>query len=243
MCGDMANPSANWRRDHPWAVVYDFFVERETVSRPLGRLLLGTDTALIGDTVALLDGVPEGGSVLDIPCGGGVALRGLRPDRSLRYIAADISPAMLARTAEEARRRGLEQVEMVSADVERLPFADGAFDLCLSLAGLHCFPRPAAAVSEIARCLAPGGRFAGSVFLTDGGIRYRPVQIAGRLMGVMGPSGSLADLRRWLSDAGLADIEIRRSGALGYFRAHAPGSVTGSGERDTVRGRGVAAGD
>lgn len=239
----MPDPSANWRRDHPWAVVYDFLVERETVSRPLGRLLFGTDTALIGDTVALIEEVPDGGSVLDIPCGGGVALRGLRPDRELRYVAADISPAMLARTEEEAHRRGLEQVETVSADVERLPFADEAFDLCLSLAGLHCFPRPGAAVREIARCLAPGGRFAGSVFLTDGGIRYRPALIAGRLMGVMGPSGTLADLRRWLSDAGLGEVEIRRSGAIAYFRATSPGRVTRSGPRATVRGRGVAAGE
>jgi SAM-dependent methyltransferase len=219
----MADPSANWRRDHPWAVVYDFFVEREALSRPLGRLMFGTDTRLIGDTIALIDAVPDGGAVLDIPCGGGVALRGLRPARRLRYVAADISPAMLARTEAAARARGLSQVETVSADVERLPFADDAFELCLSLAGLHCFPRPAAAVAEIARCLAPGGRFAGSVFLSDGGLRHRPAFMAGRLMGVMGPSGSGADLKRWLTGAGLVDLDIRRSGPIAYFQATRPG--------------------
>jgi SAM-dependent methyltransferase len=218
----MADVSANWRRDHPWAVVYDFFVEREALSRPLGRLLLGTDTRLIGQTISLIDEVPDGGAVLDIPCGGGVALRGLRPQRNLRYVAADISPAMLARTEAAARARGQSQVETVSADVERLPFADDAFELCLSLAGLHCFPHPAAAVAEIARCLAPGGRFAGSVFLRDGGLRYRPAFMTGRLMGVMGPSGSRGDLRRWVSDAGLVDLEVRLSGPIAYFRATQP---------------------
>lgn len=219
----MADVSANWRRDHPWAVVYDFFVEREALSRPLGRLLLGTDTRLIGETIDLIAEVPEGGAVLDIPCGGGVALRGVRPERRLRYVAADISPAMLARTEGVARARGLTGVETVAADVERLPFADGAFDLCLSLAGLHCFPRPAAAVAEIARCLVPGGRFAGSVFLTDGSIRHLPALTAGRLMGVMGPSGDRADLEGWLADAGLSAVEVHRSGPIAYFRANRPG--------------------
>ncbi len=219
----MADVSGNWRRDHPWAVVYDFFVERDTLSRPLGFLLFGTDTRLIGETTALIGEVPDGGAVLDIPCGGGLALRGLHPERRLRYVAADISPAMLERTLAAAERRGLSQVETVSADVERLPFADGAFDLCVSLAGLHCFPRPAAAVREIGRCLAPGGRFAGSVYLTDSGLRHQPGIVLGRLMGVMGPSGSGADLARWLDDAGLEEIDIRRSGALGYFRARRAG--------------------
>jgi ubiquinone/menaquinone biosynthesis C-methylase UbiE len=216
----MPDVSTNWRRDHPWAAVYDFFVQRETLSRPLGRLLLGTDTDLITQTTAAIAEVPDGGSVLDIPCGGGLALRGLSRDQRLRYVAADIAPTMLERTAEVARQRGLQQqVETVAADVERLPFADGAFDLCISLAGLHCFPRPAAAVREIARCLAPGARFVGSVFLTDGGLRYTPALIGGRVMGVMGPSGSRAELERWLLDAGLEDVGIRRSGAMGYFGA------------------------
>ena len=219
----MADVSANWRRNHPWAVVYDFLVERETLRRPLGRLLFGTDTDLISETVSSIGEVRDGGGVLDIPCGGGLALRGLTRGQHVRYVAADIAPAMLERTAAVARERGLEeQVETIAADVEQLPFADGTFDLCISLAGLHCFPRPAAAVREIGRCLAPGGRFVGSVFLTDGGLRYRPAFVGGRVMGVMGPSGTRADLERWLVDAGMEDVSIRRSGAIAYFRARRP---------------------
>ena len=43
----MADVSANWARGHPWAAVYDFFVEREALSRPAGLLLFGTDTRLL----------------------------------------------------------------------------------------------------------------------------------------------------------------------------------------------------
>jgi SAM-dependent methyltransferase len=211
--------SANWRRGHPWAAVYDFFVERESLSRPLGKLVFGTDTGLLYDGMSSIDDVPPGGAILDIPCGGGVALRALRPDHDVRYVAADIAPAMLERTAAVARERGLDQVETETADVEDLQFADGEFDLVLSFAGLHCFPHPDLAAREIGRVLKPGGRFVGSVFLTDSGIRYQPMVLAGRIGGVMGPSGGRRDLERWLDDAGLHDAAITRSGAIAYFEA------------------------
>jgi SAM-dependent methyltransferase len=215
----MPDVSTNWRLGHPWAAVYDFFVEREALSRPAGRLLFGTDTGLLNERIAAIESVPDGGAVLDVPCGGGVALRGLRPEKDVRYVAADIAPAMLDRTTREARRRGLEQVEMRSADMQDMPFGDGEFDLCVSFAGLHCVPHPGAAAREVARCLKPGGRFEGSVFLTDGGIRYEPMVLFGRVAGVLGPSGGRDDLERWLTGAGLADIDITRSGAIAYFSA------------------------
>ena len=215
----MSGVSANWRAGHPWATVYDFFVERETLNRPVAWALFGTDTRLLYETIDTIAEVPEGGAILDIPCGGGVALRGLRPDHDVRYVAADIAPSMLERTERAARSRGLDQVETVSADVEDLQFADGSFDLVVSFAGLHCFPHPDVAAKEIARVLKPGGRFVGSVFLTDQGVRYQPMIVFGRTAGVMGPSGGRGDLERWLAEAGLGDASIELSGAIAYFDA------------------------
>jgi SAM-dependent methyltransferase len=217
------NPSAAWKAGHPWASVYDFFVERESLARVAGRLAFGTDTRLLYDAIASVGELPEGSAVLDIPTGGGVALRGLRPGQGIRYVAADISPEMLGRAERVARERGVEdQVELRAADVEALPFADGEFDLCLSFAGLHCFPDPRAAVAEIARVVRPGGRFTGSVFLTGTGLRYTPAVVGGRLAGVMGPSGTRADLDEWFHEAGFRRVRIELSGAIGYFSATKP---------------------
>lgn len=218
------NPSAAWKAGHPWAAVYDFFVERESLARVVGRLAFGTDTRLLYDAIASVGELPAGSTVLDIPTGGGVALRGLRPGQGIRYVAADISPEMLGRAERAAREWRVEdQVELRAADVERLPFEDGEFDLCLSFAGLHCFPDPRAAAVEIGRVVRPGGRFMGSAFLTGTGLRYTPGIVGGRLAGLMGPSGSRADLDDWLHDAGFRQVRIELSGAIGYFDATKPG--------------------
>jgi ubiquinone/menaquinone biosynthesis C-methylase UbiE len=219
----MANPSAAWQAGHPWATVYDFFVERESLARVAGQLAFGTDTRLLYRAIDSVSELPEGSTVLDIPVGGGVALRGLKPGQGIRYVAADISPDMLRRTERAASERGVDdQVELREADVEQLPFDDGEFDRVLSFAGLHCFPRPRLAVLEIARVVKPGGQFMGSVFLTGTGLRYQPAIVGGRIAGVMGPSGTRADLDSWLRDAGFRNVQIELSGAIGYFRATKP---------------------
>ena len=219
----MANPSAAWAAGHPWSVVYDFFVERESLARVAGLVAFGTDTGKLYDAIGAIGELPAGSSVLDIPTGGGVALRGIRPGQGIRYVAADISPDLLERARRVARERGVDdQVEFETADVERLPFGVGEFDRVLSFAGLHCFPNPRKAVLEIARVLRGGGKFSGSVFLTGTSIRYVPAIVAGRAAGVMGPSGTRADLERWLRDAGLHNVRIDVSGAIAYFSATKP---------------------
>jgi SAM-dependent methyltransferase len=214
--------SESWRRDHPWAVLYRRFRGSPLVAWPTGHLVFGLDLRELEAPLALIRQVPEGGAVLDVPCGPGTALEALRPEQELRYVAADISPAMLAQTAEVAARRGLRQVETVEADVGELPFADGEFDLCLTLLGLHCVPDPARAVAEMARVLKPGGALAGTILVTDAGPRYWAIRRTARLAGILGPSGGMDDLARWLRDAGLEQEESVRLGTIARFRARKP---------------------
>ncbi len=224
--GRLDGVSDVWRGDHPWASFYDFMVEHERIGGTLWKVGGGTDLRLLYDAAAEVAALPAGAAVLDVPCGGGVALRGLRAGQDVRYVAADISPAMLERTARNAQGRGLDQVECVEADVEHLPFPDATFDLVVSFTGLHCFPCPATAMAEVARVLKDGGVVTGSALLNDNGLRYAPMRVMGRTTGLLGPSGTVPDLRRWLDDAGLADAHVRTSGALTYFRASRPAGQT-----------------
>lgn len=219
----MSRVSDVWQRDHPWAPLYDFVVERSRLGPVLWRAFMGSDLNKLYAAAREIGEVPDGGAILDIPCGGGVALRGLRPGQRVRYVAADISEAMLERTRAEAAQRGLGQVETLAADVGALPFADGEFDLGVAFTSLHCFPDPALAVSELGRVLKPGGRLTGSAFLNDTGVRYEPMRAMGRASGLLGPSGSTADLRRWFAEGGFEDVHLDASGAIVYFRARRPG--------------------
>lgn len=208
-----------WRTNHPWATVYDFLVENRPIGHTVARIGAGTDFGLLWKAADVIGEMPDGAAILDIPCGGGVALRGLRPDQDVRYVAADISDAMLDRTRDAARERGLSRVEYVNADVADLPFDDGEFDLVVSFTGLHCFPEPRESVAEIARVLAPGGRLSGSAVLTDNGLRHVPMRIGGRLMGLLGPSASSSELRDWLATDGFEEITLTPSGGIMYFTA------------------------
>jgi SAM-dependent methyltransferase len=201
---------------------YDFAVEHEWLARPAGLALWGTDTRMLYDSIRTIGELPEGSAVLDVPCGGGVALRGLRPGQSLRYVAADISTDMLDRARARAAALGRDDIEFVEADIERMPFEDNEFDLCLSFNGLHCLPDPPAAVREIARCVKPGGRLVGDSVVRGAGWRQDLAIGFFRRAGVFGVGGTVDDLNGWLTDAGLKVDRLERSGGLAHFTATAP---------------------
>jgi SAM-dependent methyltransferase len=198
---------------------YDFGVEHEWVARPFGLAVWGTDTRMFYDSLSVLGQLADGAAVLDVPCGGGVALRGLRSGQRLRYVAADISTDMLARARRRATGLGLDGIEFAEVDIERMPFADNEFDMCVSFNGLHCLPDPAAAVGEIARCLTPGGRLVASSVVRGAGWRQDLVIGALRRAGVFGVGGTADELRGWLADAGLNLDRLHLSGALAHVTA------------------------
>ena len=99
-----------------------------------------------------------GERVLDAACGTGIVARYAAP-RAGHAVGADVNAGMLAVAARIAP-----QLEWVQADLAALPFEDGAFDLVLCQQGLQFVPDRAAALAELRRVLAPGGRILVSVW-------------------------------------------------------------------------------
>ncbi len=207
-----------WAEEPLWASVYDWSVEHPTLGRFGWRAVVGSDLSLLYAAVAEIGTLPGGSVVLDVPCGGGVAVRGVRPGQGVTYLAVDISQAMLDKTLAAARRRGVaDQVVPRLADVAVLPLADGSVDLVATFAGLHCFPSPRPAIAEMGRVLRPGGVVTGCMIARDTGARYEWLRRLGRRVRMLGDMCSRAELVAWFAEAGI-DLEVTTSGAFAYFR-------------------------
>ena len=97
-------------------------------------------------------------SVLDCGTGTGVLIRALPVNlaRSIRIHGVDRSPGMLARAAIELGRVP-SAVELHRADVRRLPFPSGGFDVVMSAHMLEHLSDPLDGLREMVRVLRPGG--------------------------------------------------------------------------------------
>jgi SAM-dependent methyltransferase len=98
-----------------------------------------------------------GRATLDLGCGEGRAGAALQP-MGHRVTGVDVAPS-LAQLASETG--GYQRV--VVADAAVLPFADGAFDLVVAFMSLQDMDDPAAALTESARALEPGGRLVAAI--------------------------------------------------------------------------------
>ena len=107
----------------------------------------------------------DGGHVLDVATGTGLVAAELRR-RGFRVTGLDQSAEMLAR----ARQRFGEEVALVEASAEQLPFEDATFDHLTVTYLLRYVSDPGATLRELARVVRPGGAIASLEFGVPGGL-------------------------------------------------------------------------
>lgn len=202
----------------PFGAFYDFYIERPWLVQLIGRAVWGIDGSVLYASMAPIERAAPGSTIADVPCGGGVAFRALRPEQEVRYLAGDLDPKMLGRAERRARQRSLSQVELTAADMTDLPFADDEVDLFLSYSGLHMIDAPQRAIAEIGRCLKPGGRLVGTAFFADGSRRARWLFKAGSRSGHALPPGR-DEVVAWLAASGFAEVEIGPQPGFAVFSA------------------------
>lgn len=106
----------------------------------------------------LLPHLKPGSSVLDIGCGPGTITADLAARVAPGPVTAvDQSTDALDVARTEVQQRGVSNVSFATADVHRLDFADGAFDVVHAHQVLQHVADPIAALREMRRVCAPGG--------------------------------------------------------------------------------------
>jgi SAM-dependent methyltransferase len=141
-----------FRLDNPMLVRWEFASEERLEQRnTIYRRLVEGDNAEEVLFAAVEEFAPT--RVLEVGCGaGGMAAR-VRDELGAHVVAVDSSERMVELT----RQRGL---ECYVADVQELPFGDGEFDCVFAGWVLYHVRDRERAISECARVLRPGGRFA-----------------------------------------------------------------------------------
>jgi len=106
-------------------------------------------------TMDLLE-ISPGERLIDVGCGTGNYTRWLaRETRDGLVVGTDASEAMVAAAA---ARDSADNAAYLRADACDLPFDDGSFDAACSVGVVHMIEQPMAAIDEMVRVIAPGGR-------------------------------------------------------------------------------------
>ncbi len=133
------------------------------------KFLWGLDAAAYEKFLAqAFAGIPQdfNGRLLEVPVGTGVLSLPIYKDLTgAEIFCLDYSDKMLAAAKLRAAKLNLRGVTFLQGDVAVLPFADGYFDLVLSVNGFHAFPDKSAAWSETRRVLKHGGTFCGCMYI------------------------------------------------------------------------------
>ena len=112
-----------------------------------------------GNPVALAS-LKEGEVVLDLGAGGGFDcfLAAEKVGKKGKVIGVDMTPEMIDKARDNARRGGYANVEFRLGEIENLPAADNSVDAVISNCVINLAPDKKRVFSEAYRVLKPGGR-------------------------------------------------------------------------------------
>src|SRR5438552_13799315 len=162
-----------------------------------------------GNPTALAELSP-GEVVLDLGSGGGidVLLSARRVGPQGKAYGLDMTDQMLALARENQQKAGVENVEFLKGEIEKIPLPDNSVDVIISNCVINLSADKDQVLQEAFRVLKPGGRFAVSDVVTRGEvpeeIRHNVLLWVGCVAGALSDQDYASKLAR----AGFEAIEI-----------------------------------
>jgi SAM-dependent methyltransferase len=162
-----------------------------------------------GNPTALAELKP-GETVLDLGSGGGidVLLSARRVGPTGRAYGLDMTDEMLDLARENQRRAGVENVEFLKGEIEKIPLPDASVDVVISNCVINLSGDKRRVLAEAFRVLKPGGRFAVSDVVVRGEV---PAEIRRSMelwVGCVAGALEESEFKRLLAEVGFEEVEI-----------------------------------
>lgn len=206
----------------------------------------GEGSLAMGYTKEDLASVPEG-SDLGLGCGNPQAIAALRPGETVldlgsgagfdcflaasrvgrtgKVIGVDMTPEMVTKARDNARRIEAANVEFRLGEIEHLPVPDASVDVIISNCVINLSPDKGAVFREAIRVLKPGGRIAISDVVATQTIPAELAASVEALIGCVAGAAKVDDMRALLIEAGFESVKIEpRSDSRAVIGQCMPGS-------------------
>ncbi len=185
----------------------------------LADLPKGADMALGCGTPLAFAALAEGEVVLDLGSGGGIDafLAAKQVGPTGKVIGVDMTPEMLAKARDNARRVSASNVDFRLGEIESLPVPDRSIDVVVSNCVINLSPDKTAVFREAFRVLRPGGRLAISDIVASAPLPKHIIDDPAALSGCIAGAPVIDELKAGLEAAGFAGVHVEVSEASRSF--------------------------
>lgn len=168
-----------------------------------------------GNPVALAS-LKEGEVVLDLGAGAGLDafLASIKVGKKGKVIGVDMTPEMIERSRENARREKYTNIEFRLGEIENLPVADGTVDVIISNCVINLSPEKPRVFQEAYRVLKPGGRLMVSDMVLLAELPKAVRNSANALVGCIAGASLKDDYLGAIKKAGFKRVKVVEENAL-----------------------------
>ena len=198
-CDDSLTPLANL----PSPVGYS---QEEVHSAPDGA-----DMGLGCGNPQAIAALKSGEVVLDLGSGGGFDcfLAAKQVGETGMVIGVDMTPEMVDKARENAKKGGFTNVEFRLGEIEHLPLADRSVDVIISNCVINLSPQKLGVFQEAFRILKPGGRLAITDVVASAPLPPELKNDPDLLSACVGGAATIEEIEKMLLEAGFQNTQIR----------------------------------